>query len=251
MITRVIPCLDVLHQRVIKGRCFRGLVDLGDPVCMAQRYCEEGADELAVLNVSASRGQDTNNNFCNLINSIARKVHVPLIVGGGIDSLEKVRSLLNSGADKVSLNSSAIAKATLLQDIASVFGVQCVVVAVDVTKKIGKNSWEVRTHSGSLPSDVNVIEWAKEVSYLGAGEILLTSIDRDGTQSGFDIPLVASVGRVINLSIIASGGGGNCLDCVEVTRLSRTKAIILASILHSNKRTVSDIKCHFGSYETK
>jgi cyclase len=243
---RIIPCLDILQSRVVKGRRFTNLIDLGDPIEMCQKYCGEGADELVILNIGATieEGPEEFIRFCRLVNSMAQRIHVPLTVGGGINSVQKARALLNAGADKVSLNSSALSNVPLIRDIANCFGSQCIIAAVDVTKSIINNQWEVCSYSGSLPTGIGIDDWVSTIDYYGAGEILLTSMDQDGTLGGFDLSLVSSVRKHSALPVIASGGGGCCFDCAEIMKLGEASAVLLASILHSNRRSVATIKSH-------
>ncbi|AGO28320.1 imidazole glycerol phosphate synthase subunit HisF [Candidatus Tremblaya phenacola PAVE] len=254
MRVRIIPCLDILQNRVVKGRRFQNLIDLGNPIEMCRKYCDGGADELVILNIGATIGGSPEEfiRFCRLINSMAQQIHVPLTVGGGINSVQKARALLNAGADKVSLNSSALSNAPLIRNIANCFGSQCIIAAADVTKNIIKNKWEVCSYSGSLQTGIDINKWASDISYCGAGEILLTSMDHDGTLGGFDLSLVSLVRKHSTLPIIASGGGGCCFDCAEIMKLGEASAVLLASILHSNQRDVTTIKSHsnivWGSY---
>lgn len=246
MRVRIIPCLDVFRRRVTKGKHFLNLVDLGDPVYLAQKYCEEGADELVLLNINAAKESEEDHNFCRLITNVALRINIPLTAGGGLNTVQKVRRLLNSGADKVSLNSSAMAGTKLLENLAASFGSQCTTVAVDATKRTKTNNWEVLTHGGSLPTGTDAVNWVKRIAELGAGEILLTSIDQDGTSSGFDVGLTNLIVKATSLPVIASGGGGSCSDCAEVVRLTKVRALLLAGILHTNKRSVSDIRRHLN-----
>ena len=203
---RIIPCLDVTAGRVVKGINFVGLRDAGDPVEIARRYDEQGADELTFLDITAtSDGRDL---LLPIIEAVAAQVFIPLTVGGGVRAVGDVRRLLNAGADKVSMNSSAVANPDLVSDAAAHYGSQCIVVAIDA-KRVADNHWEVFTHGGRTATGLDVVEWASEVSRRGAGEILLTSMNQDGTQDGFDLALTAAVSKAVPVPVIASGGVGN------------------------------------------
>ena len=206
---RIIPCLDVTAGRVVKGINFVGLRDAGDPVEIARRYDEQGADEITFLDITAtSDGRDL---LLPIIESVASQVFIPLTVGGGVRAVGDVRRLLNAGADKVSMNSSAVANPDLVSDAAAHYGSQCIVVAIDA-KRVSDNRWEVFTHGGRTATGLDVVEWASEVSRRGAGEILLTSMNQDGTQDGFDLALTAAVSKAVPVPVIASGGLSNNKD---------------------------------------
>jgi imidazole glycerol-phosphate synthase subunit HisF len=236
---RIIPCLDVTAGRVVKGINFVGLRDAGDPVEIARRYDEQGADELTFLDITAtSDGRDL---LLPIIEAVAAQVFIPLTVGGGVRAVGDVRRLLNAGADKVSMNSSAVANADLVSDAAAHYGSQCIVVAIDA-KRVADNRWEVFTHGGRTATGLDVVEWASEVSRRGAGEILLTSMNQDGTQDGFDLALTAAVSKAVPVPVIASGGVGNLQHLVDGITKGRADAVLAASIFHYGTYTVRQAK---------
>jgi imidazole glycerol-phosphate synthase subunit HisF len=236
---RIIPCLDVTAGRVVKGINFVGLRDAGDPVEIARRYDEQGADELTFLDITAtSDGRDL---LLPIIEAVAAQVFIPLTVGGGVRAVGDVRRLLNAGADKVSMNSSAVANPDLVSDAAAHYGSQCIVVAIDA-KRVADNRWEVFTHGGRTATGLDVVEWATEVSRRGAGEILLTSMNQDGTQDGFDLALTAAVSKAVPVPVIASGGVGNLQHLVDGITKGRADAVLAASIFHYGAYTVRQAK---------
>jgi cyclase len=236
---RIIPCLDVTAGRVVKGINFVGLRDAGDPVEIARRYDEQGADELTFLDITAtSDGRDL---LLPIIEAVAAQVFIPLTVGGGVRVVGDVRRLLNAGADKVSMNSSAVANPDLVSDAAAHYGSQCIVVAIDA-KRVADNRWEVFTHGGRTATGLDVVEWANEVSRRGAGEILLTSMNQDGTQDGFDLALTAAVSKAVPVPVIASGGVGNLQHLVDGITKGRADAVLAASIFHYGSYTVRQAK---------
>jgi imidazole glycerol-phosphate synthase subunit HisF len=236
---RIIPCLDVTAGRVVKGINFLGLRDAGDPVEIARRYDEQGADELTFLDITAtSDGRDL---LLPIIEAVAAQVFIPLTVGGGVRAVGDVRRLLNAGADKVSMNSSAVANPDLVSDAAAHYGSQCIVVAIDA-KRVADNRWEVFTHGGRTATGLDVVEWASEVSRRGAGEILLTSMNQDGTQDGFDLALTAAVSKAVPVPVIASGGVGNLQHLVDGITKGRADAVLAASIFHYGTYTVRQAK---------
>ncbi len=236
---RIIPCLDVTAGRVVKGINFVGLRDAGDPVEIARRYDEQGADELTFLDITAtSEGRDL---LLHIIEAVAAQVFIPLTVGGGVRAVGDVRRLLNAGADKVSMNSSAVANPDLVTDAAAHYGSQCIVVAIDA-KRVAENRWEVFTHGGRTATGLDVVEWATEVSRRGAGEILLTSMNQDGTQDGFDLALTAAVSKAVPVPVIASGGVGNLQHLVDGITKGRADAVLAASIFHYGTYTVREAK---------
>jgi cyclase len=236
---RIIPCLDVTTGRVVKGINFVGLRDAGDPVEIARRYDEQGADELTFLDITAtSDGRDL---LLPIIEAVASQVFIPLTVGGGVRAVGDVRRLLNAGADKVSMNSSAVANPDLVSDAAAHYGSQCIVVAIDA-KRVADNRWEVFTHGGRTATGLDVVEWATEVSRRGAGEILLTSMNQDGTQDGFDLALTAAVSKAVPVPVIASGGVGNLQHLVDGITKGRADAVLAASIFHYGSYTVRQAK---------
>lgn len=236
---RIIPCLDVTAGRVVKGINFVGLQDAGDPVEVAERYNEQGADELTFLDITAtSDGRDL---ILPIIEAVASKVFIPLTVGGGVRATQDVRRLLNAGADKVSMNSSAVANPDLVSDASAHYGSQCIVVAIDA-KQTAPKCWEVFTHGGRKGTGIDAIEWAKEVAKRGAGEILLTSMDRDGTKDGFDLELTAAVSKAVSVPVIASGGVGGLQDLVDGIQIGRADAVLAASIFHYGQHSVQEAK---------
>jgi cyclase len=238
---RIIPCLDVTAGRVVKGVNFVDLRDAGDPVEIARRYNEQGADELTFLDITAS--SDHRDIILDIIEAVSSQVFIPLTVGGGVRTADDVRRLLNAGADKVSINSSAVANPELIADAASRYGSQCIVVAIDA-KQVASDRWEVFTHGGRNPTGLDAIEWARKMEALGAGEILLTSMDRDGTKSGFDIPLTRTVSDAINIPLIASGGVGSLQHLADGILEGHASAVLAASIFHYGEFTVQEAK-HF------
>ena len=236
---RIIPCLDVTAGRVVKGINFLELRDAGDPVEIAQRYDEQGADEITFLDITAT--SDQRDLILHIIEAVASKVFIPLTVGGGVRVVDDVRRLLNAGADKVSINSSAIAKPQLVADAAHKYGSQCIVVAIDA-KRNGDGGWEVFSHGGRKATGLNVIDWARKMAELGAGELLLTSMDRDGTKSGFDLALTAAVSDAVQIPVIASGGVGSLQDLADGIKLGRADAVLAASIFHYGQHTIAEAK---------
>lgn len=235
---RVIPCLDVDGGRVVKGVNFTGLVDAGDPVELAARYDAEGADEICFLDITASSGaRDT---IVEVVSHAAEQIFIPLTVGGGVRTVEDARRLLRAGADKVSVNTSAVARPELVGDLARSFGSQCVVVAVDARRSPG--GYEVFTHGGRKPTGLDAVSWCQEAARLGAGEILLTSMDRDGTREGFDIDLVSAVTSSLGIPVIASGGVGSLDHLVEGVAAGGADAVLAASIFHFGQATVGQAK---------
>ncbi|MFC2164485.1 imidazole glycerol phosphate synthase subunit HisF [Acidobacteriota bacterium] len=236
--TRVIPCLDVEDGRVVKGKKFKQIRDAGDPVELARAYNRQAADEIIFLDIGATyRSQKT---MVDVVEKVSRCVFVPLTVGGGIRSIEDMRLLLTAGADKVSVCSAALNDPTLLSRGAEIFGSQCIVLSVDA-KKTGK-SWNCYIKGGREDTGIDALEWAREGARLGAGEILLNSIDKDGTQSGYDLELTQNVIGRVNIPVIASGGAGNLDQIVEAVIIGKADAVLLASLLHYGTYTVSDIK---------
>jgi cyclase len=236
---RIIPCLDVTAGRVVKGVNFLELRDAGDPVEIARRYDAQGADEITFLDITAtSDGRDL---ILDIIEAVASEVFIPLTVGGGVRAVEDVRRLLNAGADKIGINSSAISNPQLVFDAAQKYGSQCIVVAIDA-KKASDGRWEVFTHGGRKATGLDAIEWAKKMESLGAGEILLTSMDRDGTKSGFDLALTRAVSDAISIPVIASGGVGGLQDLADGVKLGHADAVLAASIFHYGQHTVPEAK---------
>jgi cyclase len=236
---RIIPCLDVTAGRVVKGVNFLELRDAGDPVEIARRYDEQGADELTFLDITAS--SDGRDLILDIIEAVASQVFIPLTVGGGVRTVDDVRRLLNAGADKVGINTSAVTNPQLVADAANKYGSQCIVVAIDA-KRVGDNKWEVFTHGGRNATGLDAIEWARKMAQLGAGEILLTSMDRDGTRSGFDLALTSAVSDAIAIPVVASGGVGGLQDLADGVKIGRADAVLAASIFHYGQHTVQEAK---------
>jgi len=235
---RIIPCLDVMKGRVVKGVNFVKLRDAGDPVENARIYEEEGADELVFLDITASH--EKRDIMIDVVKRTAREVFMPLTVGGGIRDIEDIRSLLKAGADKVSINTAAVKDPSLIQKASRRFGSQCIVVAIDAKRK--NSGWEIYTHGGRVPTGIDAVEWAKKVVKLGAGEILLTSMDKDGTENGYDIALTRKIVDAVNVPVIASGGAGNPEHILQVFREGKADAALAASIFHYKKYTIKEVK---------
>lgn len=236
--TRLIPCLDVDDGRVVKGVKFKGIRDAGDPVDLAKRYNTQNADELVFLDIGASyKSRET---MLNVVEAVSREVFIPLTVGGGIRTVVDMRNALMAGADKVAICSAALANPAVLSEGAYQFGAQCIVLSIDA-KREGE-SWYAFTHGGRKNSGREVVEWAKAAAALGAGEILLNSIDRDGTRAGFDIELLNAVGQAVNIPVIASGGAGTLPQILEAVNAGNADAVLLASLLHYGEFTVEEIK---------
>tara|TARA_A100000164_G_C21900911_1_gene770450 strand:+ start:234 stop:998 length:765 start_codon:yes stop_codon:yes gene_type:complete len=236
---RIIPCLDISNGRVVKGVNFVGLQDAGDPVEIAEKYDEQGADEITFLDITAST--ENKDLILDIIENVASKVFIPLTIGGGIKNVEDIRHLLNAGADKVSINTSAVNDPMLIFNASKKFGSQCVVVAIDA-KRVKNCSWEVYTYGGRKPTGIEVVSWAKEVQKLGAGEILLTSMDRDGTKSGFDLQLTKLVSNSVSIPVIASGGVGSLQHLYDGIYEGCADAVLAASIFHYGDYTIPQAK---------
>jgi cyclase len=236
---RIIPCLDVHGGRVVKGVKFAELRDAGDPVAVAAAYEKQGADELVFLDITAS--SDERKTMVDVVERTADQVFMPLTVGGGLRSVEDIRTMLNAGADKVSLNTSAVKDPNLVLEAARKFGSQCIVVAIDA-KQVAPGQWEVFTHGGRNATGMDAIAWARQVHGLGAGEILLTSMDRDGTAAGYDVPLNRAVSDAVEVPVIASGGAGNLEHLAQVLKDGRASAVLAASIFHFGTFTVKQAK---------
>lgn len=239
MITkRVIPCLDIKDGRTVKGVNFEGLRDAGDPVELAQRYSDEGADELVFLDITATK--EKRKTLVDLVEKIALKINIPFTVGGGINSIEQIAELLHAGADKVSLNSAIVRKPELINRAAQQFGSQCIVAAVDAKRTDGR--WTVFISGGSKKTAKDALKWIKEAEQRGAGEILLTSMDQDGTKEGFDLELLAKVNEFTTIPVIASGGAGTPQHCVEAIKIGGADAVLAASIFHFQEITIKELK---------
>jgi len=238
---RIIPCLDVTDGRVVKGVNFLELRDAGDPVEIAQRYNDQGADELTFLDITAS--SDNRDLILHIIERVAEQIFIPLTVGGGVRKVEDVRRLLNAGADKVSINTTAVLNPQVVEDAAGRFGSQCIVVAIDA-KKVDNQpfEWEVFTHGGRNPTGLDAVKWARKMVSLGAGELLVTSMDRDGTKIGFNNPLNKAISDAVDVPLIASGGVGNLQHLVEGVTVGGADAVLAASIFHYGEFTVQQAK---------
>ncbi len=247
---RIIPCLDVKAGRVVKGVNFVGLRDAGDPVELAAKYDAMGADELVFLDITASH--EKRDLLIEMASRVAEQVFIPFTVGGGIKTADDFRRILKTGADKVAINTAALERPELITEAAERFGRQCVVVAVDPkcvgTYPDGSPRWEVFTHGGRNPTGIDALEWVQEAEQRGAGEILLTSMDRDGTQIGFDLPLTRAVAERVGIPVIASGGAGTPQHCVEAVTEGKADAALIASIVHDGHYTIADIKAAFREH---
>ena len=250
-VARVIPCLDVTDGRVVKGTNFVDLRDAGDPVELAARYDLEGADELVFLDITAS--SDNRDTTIEMVRRVADEVYIPFTVGGGIRTLEDARRMLRAGADKVSVNTAAVERPELISEIAGEFGAQCVVCAIDAKRRTddegfpAANGWEVYLHGGRTPTGIDAVEWAREAVRRGAGEILLTSMDRDGTREGFDLDLTQAIVDAVTVPVIASGGVGSIEHLVEGVAVGRADAVLAASIFHFREHTVADAKAQMSA----
>lgn len=241
---RIIPCLDVTDGRVVKGTKFLNLKDAGDPVELAEFYSKEGADELVFLDITASH--EKRYIMIDIVQKTAEKIHIPFTVGGGINDIETIRETLKAGADKVSINTAAINRPEFIKEAADKFGSQCIVVAIDAKAVDGQRSavWKVYTHGGRNETGLDAVEWAKKAEKLGAGEILLTSMDRDGTQIGYDNKLTSAIAKSVNIPVIASGGAGTLEHIYDALTEGHAQAALLASLLHYKKMTVKEIKSY-------
>ncbi len=242
---RIIPCLDIDGGRVVKGVNFVDLKDAGDPVEVAKRYDEQGADEITFLDITATSSQ--RETITDMVEKVAEQVFVPLTVGGGIRTKKDVKNILLSGADKVSINSAAVSNPKLIFECANNFGSQCMVVAIDVKKNAESSGWEVFTSGGRKATGIDAVEWAKKAETLGAGELLVTSMDRDGTQNGFDLNLMKRISESVEIPVIASGGVGSLNDLLDGFTMGNVDATLAASIFHFGKYTVKDAKNFLNS----
>lgn len=244
---RIIPCLDVTDGRVVKGVNFMNLEDAGDPVALANAYYQQGADELVFLDITATSGNRETK--IELVQNVAKEIFIPFTVGGGIRNMEDIHAVLRAGADKISINSAAVKTPELIQLASDFYGRQCIVVAIDALRN--GTSWEVYTSGGRKPTGIDAITWAERVYELGAGEILLTSMDKDGTNSGFDIELYQRVGSKVNIPIIASGGAGTLDSIKEVLTSGLADAALAASIFHYGKYSIDDVKTYLDKQGIK
>ena len=235
---RIIPCLDIKDGRTVKGVNFLDLRDAGDPVELAKKYSQEGADELVFLDISAT--EERRKTLVELVRHVAATINIPFTVGGGISSVNDVEILLNNGADKVSINSSAVKNPQLINDLAQKFGSQCIVVAIDAKQIDGK--WIVHLVGGKVPTTLNLFDWAKEVAERGAGEILFTSMDHDGTKNGFADEALSKLSQIVNIPIIASGGAGNVQHFIDTFQNGKSDAALAASIFHYQEIKIKDLK---------
>ena len=245
---RIIPCLDVDNGRVVKGVKFVDIRDAGDPVEIARRYDKEGADEITFLDITATH--DDRDTMVHVVEEVASEVFIPLTVGGGIRTLDDIRRMLNAGADKVGINSAAVFRPEFVKEAADKFGSQCIVVAIDA-KKVSQDGeedcWKIFTHGGRKPTGINAVEWAIRMTEFGAGEILLTSMDRDGTKSGFDLVLTRTISEAVSIPVIASGGVGNLDHLADGIIEGKADAVLAASIFHFAEYTIEQAKLHMQS----
>jgi len=245
---RIIPCLDVDNGRVVKGVQFVDIRDAGDPVEVAKRYDQQGADEITFLDIRATH--DNRDTMEHVVEAVASQVFIPLTVGGGIRTVDDIRRMLNAGADKVGINSAAVTNPDFVREAAEKFGSQCIVVAIDAKRASADGEpkrWEIFTHGGRKPTGIDAVEWAKKMVDLGAGELLLTSMDKDGTKSGFDLELTRAVSDAVAVPVIASGGVGELQDLTDGVKIGRADAVLAASIFHFGEHTVEEAKQQMAS----
>lgn len=237
---RIIPCLDVFEGRVVKGVQFVNLKDAGDPVELASFYDQAGADELVFLDITASH--EKRKTVIDVVSRTAEKVYIPFTVGGGLTNIEQIKDILSAGADKVSLNTAAFQNPSLVSEGAEKFGTQCMVVAIDAKKMEGKEDWEVYLHGGRTPTGISALDWAQKVEELGAGEILLTSMDSDGEKDGYDLPLTSAIAERVGIPVIASGGAGTMEHFLEALTTGKADAALAASVFHYREFSVREVK---------
>lgn len=244
---RIIPCLDVDCGRVVKGVQFVDIRDAGDPVEVAKRYNEQGADEITFLDITATH--EDRETMVHMVEAIASEVFIPLTVGGGIRTLDDIRTMLNAGADKIGINSAAVFNPEFVKEASARFGAQCIVVAIDAKKLNAEGEadrWEIFTHGGRKPTGINAVEWAMKMAYYGAGEILLTSMDKDGTKSGFDLELTRAISEAVSIPVIASGGVGNLQHLADGVTQGGADAVLAASIFHFGEYTIPQAKAYMA-----
>lgn len=237
---RIIPCLDVNKGRVVKGINFVNLKDAGDPVAVGEAYSKAGADELVFLDITASN--ERRDTVTDMVREVAKKVFIPFTVGGGIRTVDDIKNILREGADKVAINSSAIERPQLVAEGAEKFGSQCIVVAIDAKKRADGSGWNVYKHGGRIDMGIDAVEWAKKVTDLGAGEILLTSMDCDGTKAGYDLELTKSISDVVSVPVIASGGAGTMEHFYDALTVAGADAVLAASLFHYKEMEINDLK---------
>jgi len=237
---RIIACLDVKNRRVVKGKNFIGLRDAGDPVDLASKYYEQGADEIVFLDITATN--EKRKAMAEVVRKVAKQIFIPLTVGGGIASVEDIRTMLKAGADKISLNSAAVKNPELIRKAAQIFGSQCIVVAIDAKKERGSGNWKVYINGGNERTEMDAIKWAKEAEMLGAGEILLTSMDCDGIKKGYDLELTRQISNMVKIPVIASGGAGERSDIAKVLTKGEADAALAASIFHYDEENIAKLK---------
>lgn len=238
---RIIPCLDIDNGRVVKGVRFQNLKDAGDPIYLARYYCEQGADEIAFLDIGAT--PKSRKIMIDIVEKVSREIFIPLTAGGGLGKVEDIREVLCAGADKISICTAAVENPNLLQEASERFGSQCIVLSLDARRE--GNSWKVYTHGARQRRGLDAINWAVQAEALGAGEILLNSIDRDGTGSGYDLELTRRISQAVRIPVIASGGAGSLEQMLAAVKEGKADAILMASLLHFNRYTISDIKSYF------
>ncbi|PHV71021.1 imidazole glycerol phosphate synthase subunit HisF [Sporanaerobium hydrogeniformans] len=244
---RIIPCLDVKGGRVVKGVNFVNLIDAGDPVKVAKAYSDAGADEVVFLDITAS--SDERNIILDVVEKTAEQVFIPLTVGGGVRSLEDIRNILNAGADKIGMNSAAIKDPDLISQGAERFGDQCIVVAIDAKRKVNESGFEVYMHGGRIPTGMDAVEWALEAEKRGAGEILLTSMDCDGTKAGYDLALTRAISEAVSIPVIASGGAGTKRHFLEAFEEGKADAALAASLFHFKELEIKDLKDYLAAHQ--
>ncbi|MCF0114597.1 MAG: imidazole glycerol phosphate synthase subunit HisF [Erysipelotrichaceae bacterium] len=243
---RIIPCLDVKEGKVVKGINFVGIKEVGDPVTLAKMYNDQQADELVFLDITASHEHRAT--MVDIVEKVAKEIFIPFTVGGGINSIEDMKKLLRAGADKISINSAAVKNPQLIKDGATLFGSQCIVLAIDAKMREDKTGWNVVIHGGRIDTGIDLLDWVKQGLSLGAGEILLTSMDTDGCKQGFDLKMLKAVNEISNVPVIASGGAGSLKDFSDVFELEAADAALAASLFHYEELTIHDVKQHLAQH---